>query len=512
MKLNQARPLRRLIWAAAAALACVVAGCAAPGGSKAGGASAPVVLRIATVNSGLGYTPQVGYLADRVRQLSGGNVRLEDVSKVGNYAPAAEQQVVRGVAAGTFALGFVGTRIFDTLGVRSFQALSAPMLIDSYPLERAVIGSGIPRQMLAGLGRLRVTGLAVLADGLHKPLAVTRPLLSLRDWSGITFATFTSGAQDEAIRALGARVSNLFGNPLRAAVRSGKVQGFEKNLLTDQLNQEQAVAPYVTANLNLWPQTQAVIANPARLAQLTPQQRGWLQQAAGDAAARSTGLFGTDQHLMDSLCKSGARFADASPADLAGLRIAFAPVYASLDHDPQTKAFIAHIQQLKQQTPAGPPLVIPPGCTGPAPTPTPAPSPVATSTARAGGAAAALAGTWAQAAYTRAEFFAAGAPPDEDNPLNWGHPSTLKLGHGRFWQDRNSGARGTYVVRGDKITFYATHVRDYPGEPAHQVWGPYAWSVYRDTLTFKKAWPEAYYGVDKGPTYFVVKPWHKVAA
>jgi TRAP-type C4-dicarboxylate transport system substrate-binding protein len=461
-----------------------------------------VVLRIATVNSDLSYTPQIVYYADRVRQLSGGNVRLDQFHRVGNYAPAAEQQVVRGVAAGTFALGFVGTRIFDTLGVKSFQALSAPMLIDSYPLERAVIGSGIPRQMLAGLGRLRVTGLAVLADGLHKPDAVTHPLLRPSDWAGITFATFTSSAQDQAIRALGARVSNLFGNPLRAAVRSGKVQGFEKNLLTDQLNQEQAVAPYVTANLNLWPQTQAVIANPARLAQLTPQQRGWLQQAARDAAARSTGLFNIDQDLVDGLCEAGARFANATPAEIAGLRTAFAPVYASLDHDPQTKAFIEQIQQLKQRTPAGPALVIPPGCTGPAPSATSAPGPVSTSTAHAGGAATALAGTWVEAAYTRAEFFAAGPGAGE----TWGPPGTLKLGHGHFWQPGKPATSGTYVVRGNKITFYR-HDHDYPGSDA-EVWGPFTWSVYRDTLTFKKAW---YGAAGQGPTAFVIKPWHKVA-
>jgi Bacterial extracellular solute-binding protein, family 7 len=156
---------------------------------------------------------------------------------------------------------------------------------------------------------------------------------------------------------LGARVSNLISNPLSAAVRSGKVQAFEKNLLVDQINQQinqQNIAPYVTANLNLWPQTLAVIANPARLAKLTPQQRGWLQQAAGDAAARSTGMVNTDQHLMEILCKSGARFANASAADLAGLRTAFAPVYASLSQYPQTQTFIAQIQQLKQQTPPGP--------------------------------------------------------------------------------------------------------------------------------------------------------------
>jgi TRAP-type transport system periplasmic protein len=409
------------------------------------------------------------------------------------------------VAAGTFDLGFVGTRVFDTLGVNSFQALSAPMLIDSYPLERAVIASSIPRQMMARLGRLRVTGLAVLADGLHKPIAVAHPLLSPRDWSGITFATFKSGAQQEAIRALGARVSNRFGDRLDAALRSGKVAAFEKNLLTDQINlqlSQQAIAPYVTANLNLWPQTLAVIANPARLATLTPQQRAWLQQAADEAAAHSTSMVDTDQHLMESLCKSGARFADASPADIAGLRTAFAPVYASLDQDPQTKAFIGQIQQLKQQTLPGPALVIPPGCTGPAPTSSSAPSPVSTSTAHAGGAATALAGTWAEASYTRAEFLAAGPDPGEDNPDNWGYSHTLKLGHGRFWESGGGGrSSGTYVVRGDKITFYR--------HDQAEVWGPYAWSVYRDTLTFKKAWPA---GADQGPTGLVVKPWHKVAA
>jgi hypothetical protein len=183
-------------------------------------------------------------------------------------------------------------------------------------------------------------------------------------------------------------------------------------------------------------------------------------------------------------------------------------VYASLGQDPQTKAFIGQILQLKQQTPAGPALVIPPGCTGPAPASASAPSPVSTSTAHAGGAATALAGTWAQASYTRAEFFAAGPDPGEDSPDNWGQPpNTLKLGHGRFWKSGNpSPAIGTYVVRGDKITFYR-HDHNSPGSDT-EVWGPYTWSVYRDTLTFKKA---DLSGSFQGPTGLVVKPWHKVA-
>jgi TRAP-type C4-dicarboxylate transport system substrate-binding protein len=504
MNLNQSRPLRRLLSVAAVAVALSVAACSAPGGTKAGGASEPAVLRIATTYGGPKY---ISYLEDRVSQLSGGNVRIDVVYQGEDFAPDSERRIVHGVAAGAFDLGLVGTRIFDTLGVRSFQALTAPMLIDSYPLEQAVIGSGIPRQMMADLGRVRVTGLAVLASGLRKPIAVTRPLLSPRDWSGITFATFMSDGQQEAIRALGARVSNLFGDPLDAALRRGKIQAFEKSLLIVSINQMQTIAPYVTANINLWPQTLAVIASPGRLARLTPQQRGWLQQAADDAAARSTGMADTDQRLTKTLCASGARFANASPADIAGLRTAFAPVYASLEHDPQTRTFIGQIRQLKQRTPPGPALVIPPGCTGAAPAATPAPSPVSTSTGHAGGAATALAGTWT-VSYTRAEFFAAGAGPDEDNPGNWGH-FTLRFAQGRWWETgplgtNSSESSGTYVVSGYKVTFYR-HDHAYPGSDT-EVWGPYTWSIYRDMLTFKKAWPG---GGDQGPTGLVVKPWLK---
>ena len=90
----------------------------------------------------------------------------------------AEQQVVKDVAAGSFDIGFAGTSVFDTLGVTSFQALSAPMLIDNYPLENAVIRSSLPGKMMAGLAKLNVTGLAVFGDEMRRPIGVRQPILS----------------------------------------------------------------------------------------------------------------------------------------------------------------------------------------------------------------------------------------------------------------------------------------------------------------------------------------------
>jgi TRAP-type C4-dicarboxylate transport system substrate-binding protein len=345
--------------------AVVAAACNGGSGSdKAGGGGEPVVLTLAEGAADSSTDLAVAEFVQRVSELSGGALRIQVQPDWGGEDPGAEQQTVRDLAAGKADLGSVGTRVFDTLGVNSFEALGAPMLIDSYPLERAVIASDIPGQMLASLGELDLTGIAILGDGLRKPIAVERPLLGPGDWLGITFAGFRSQSQAEAVLALGARPSDVIGGTLLAALGNGQVQGAENNLLVYEHGSRQSVAPYVTANVNLWPKTVALMANPGRVAKLTDEQQGWLRQAAQDAATASVGLFEREDELVASVCEAGGRLANASPADLAGLQHAFAPVYASLEQDAQTKVFIEAIQQLKRSTSAGPSLAIPTGCDG----------------------------------------------------------------------------------------------------------------------------------------------------
>jgi hypothetical protein len=227
-----------------------------------------------------------------------------------------------------------------------------------------VIESDIPAQMLQGLAKLGVTGLAVLSDGLRRPISVERPLLGPGDWSGITFATFRSVGQAAAIQALGAQPVDVFGAALDKGLDSGEIQGLEKNLLIYQASALWGKAPYMTANVTLWPQTVVLLANPDRFAGLSRDQQGWLEQAAQDTAADSTSLFENEDQLVTDLCRTGIRLANASEADLAALRQAFDPVYTTLEQDPQTQSFIQGIEELKGSTPAGTPLAIPAGCSG----------------------------------------------------------------------------------------------------------------------------------------------------
>jgi TRAP-type transport system periplasmic protein len=440
--------LRGIALTAVIALAAV--GCTGGGPSvdKAGGAGEPVVLRMASTYGDLGDLPAVQYFVDRVGELSGGHVRIEVADSWGGFATDAEQQVVRDVALDEVDLGWVGTRAFDTMGVRSFQALTAPMLVDSYALENAVIESGITEQMMRGLDEVGVVGLGVLADGLRKPIGIAGYILGPADWRGITVGTLRSKVQADAIRALGARPTFVFRPELEGAFDEGTIHGFETNLLNYSRDpQWPLVAPYVTANVTLWPQMDVLFANPARLAALSAEQRGWLEEGARDAAAESAVLADTDGVALGNACRSGARFADASAADLAALEAAFAPVYANLEMDAETRAFIEGIQALKESMPPGPSLSIAPDCTGKAPE-----RPATAS----GDAPAYLNGTYRFVITLDEAREADMVDPEDDYPI----VDTMVLEDGHL-EGGCFGSRGaTYSVDGNRITFYSVEYGD----------------------------------------------------
>jgi TRAP-type C4-dicarboxylate transport system substrate-binding protein len=361
MTLRKAGVLLALALAATVASGCSASG----GGDKAGGvAGGPAVLRMASTPSGLDDIPPVADFVNRVGALSGGTLQIKVINLWGGYAPSAEAQAVHAVASGTVDLGWAGSRVFDTLGVPGLRALSAPMLIDSYPLENAVLRSGLPGRMLAGLSTAGVTGLGVFGERLRLPFSARQPLLVPADWRGVSFGTYRSGVQEQAIQALGATPVVAFGPYRTHDLASGQIQGFELDIRRYVTDVGPAGPLYVTANVALWPQFDVLIANPHLLASLTAQQRGWLQQAARDAAGDSVALAASgDAAYIGQACAIGARFVTATPADLAALRRALAVVYQNLETDPQTRAFIQQIQRLKTATPPGPALRIPASCT-----------------------------------------------------------------------------------------------------------------------------------------------------
>src|SRR3954465_8583343 len=149
----------------AATLGLAVTGCLGSKSDKAGGAQhrKPVVLTMANSND---FPWELGPFAAAAARLSKQTIRIEFKNDWRKGAPCYETGMIGDVKAGKADLGSAGSRAFDRVGVPPFDALHAPLLIDSYALEQRVLQSPLVGDMLHGLKPLGVIGLGVLPGPL----------------------------------------------------------------------------------------------------------------------------------------------------------------------------------------------------------------------------------------------------------------------------------------------------------------------------------------------------------
>jgi TRAP-type C4-dicarboxylate transport system substrate-binding protein len=470
------RPLRRAAGAVTVTTLLLVAGCSAATVNKAGGGDAnTVVLTLADVEN---TSETVQTFADTVNSLSSGSLRIRIKLNWRQGDVHYESHLIQDLESGKSAdLGVAGVRAFDVIGVNSLRALVAPLLINSYPLEKQVLRSDIPNNMLKGLEPAGLTGLAVLPGPMRKPLGLTRPLVSASDYRGARIGNREGAVNEATMRALGATATTYVPGDI-----SG-LDGMEIHLDGIPGNNYDRNATELTGNVNLWPRAQALFINTAKWAALDAQQQGWLHQAAARALSTSLGTLdpkGRTAADADVLCKRGLKIVAATTRELAEIRQAVQPVYDDLGRDPKTAAWLAEITKLRQTTHA--PADDAGSCGGSSP-------------AKKTTTVTPLDGTWA-VSFSRAELMAAGADPSEDLPENYAR-FTMKLHKGIYEMiasSPNGSASGTYLVQGPKLTLTVTG-----GCCAGDTFTT-TWSVYRDTLTFQG-------GV---PTGMRVKPWRRI--
>ncbi len=475
----------RLVLAIALGLASL-AGCAGSQLNKAGGPGARrvVVLTLANYSTDAG---EVGGFAANVARLSHGSLRIEVESGWRLGQVAYEDGLIGDVRGGKADLGIAGARAWDSVGVRSFRALGAPLLINSYALQDAVLTSGLTARMLKGLGALGLNGLGVLPGPLRYPVGITRPLLGPSDYAGQRIGVQQSLVASSTFRALGAK-------PAWFAVQApiGGFGGVEQGIGNIQ-GDYYAKPVTVTANVVLWPRPLVVFANSRAFAALTSAQRRILVQAAADDLQTETNFdLAQERQSTADLCRAGlVRFVEATPADLAALRRAVRPVYAQLDADSETQQQIAQIQALRAHTSPEPPLRCPT-----------TPSPHV--------AAGPLDGAY-KFTITYGELQAAGADPGELSADNVG-TFTFVFDRGRFAETAENPQTcawdyGSVNVTGSKLSLlYRAGGGISPGaanSPGEQF--TLGWSLYRGSLTMRRV-PGAV-----SPTPFVAVPWLRIS-
>ncbi|HLM20646.1 MAG TPA: hypothetical protein VK390_03865, partial [Propionibacteriaceae bacterium] len=410
---------------------------------------------------------------------------------------AAEVDALHAVQSGEADIAFVPTRAYPFVGVTSFDALMAPMLIDNMELQRQVINDSVASEMVDNVKSAGFAGIGVLPGPIRVPDGISRPLLGPATYAGARIAYSASPVGKQSLEALGAV-------PVEAAFDDQDVSGFDGLELQAKAvaeNQYDEVVRSITANVGLWPRSIGIVANAGSWAKLTDAQRGWLVRAAKDAVEETASRQAGTEDIANMCRRSKVKIISASEDQIAKLRRAVTPVYDSLRGNQTTADYLDRIQTIKdglRSAESGQPI----DCAALTGHPTSASSPSDTSASR-------LDGKYSLS-FTDKEMLAAGASPDEVIPENWGK-FRLVLDHGRFASTQYNEQActwnyGTYTLTGTTIELTLAggggkgpnNAFSKPGEVFN-----YGISLYHDTMKMS-AVPDAV-----SPSAFIIKPWHR---
>jgi len=327
--------------AGALAAALAVGACGGGDTQRAGGepAGTTKVLELANAN---GSTDELQLFIDQVEKVSNGRLRIKPVNSWRKGETDYETGLIQDVKAGKADLGWVGSRVLAGVGVKSFEPLHAPFLIDTYELQDQVLEGDADERMLADLEGIGLAGVAVLPGPLQY-LQLDREVDGPAGIAGLRIGYFDSPLQKAALAALGAEPTAI---PSGGSIRD--LDGVGVHALATSGNGYVDTAKYTVADTPLWPRPFVVFAHDATWTSLPQADRDLIDEAADRARSGMLGaLLEREQTSIDAICKAGARMVNLGDNGRARMQQAVEPLLAKLHDDPATRDAMARIESLR---------------------------------------------------------------------------------------------------------------------------------------------------------------------
>jgi TRAP-type C4-dicarboxylate transport system substrate-binding protein len=493
------------------------------GADKTGGDT--VVLRLATfegeVNAnGLNHGPEA--FVENLGKVSGGRLKVELTTDYGGGAPDAESRIVRAIASGEVDGGWPSTRAFAKAGVPGLEVVEAPLTIASYAAEKAMVSGPVAGKLLGRLDGSGAVGLGLAVGPLRRPFAANEPLLGPEDWKGVSFRVFNSPVQADAVRALGATPADLSFSFINQ-IHAGTLRGAEFDIAQYEHLGNGKEAGNITANVVLWPKVFVLALSEKRFRALTAQQQAWVRDAAEQAVKASVEAAYDEASVARTLCGRGARFHDASPGQIQGLRAKVRPVLDKLSADPASAQLLRDLQAIAAQHPGPEVPDVPASCAlgvadngsiGPVPATVAAlPDGVYRrqvthdEVAAAGNPGHGPAGTWTL--RVRGGTFQLSCRPVEGPGVSCGDSDIVSEETVEAGDLRGTG-RTVYFVgdveRGARLTGCKLPANNQPGHCGPPATHQMTWALSRGKLSFTD-----YKGELTNPIEWIGRPWRKIA-
>lgn len=277
------------------------------------------------------------FMADRVWEKSNGQMRI-DIYPSGQLG--SERQCLELLQIGSLGMTKVSASVMENFAP-SLKVFSLPYIFRDRAHGFAVLDGPIGKELLLQSQQYWLRGLTYFDAGYRSFYTKTRPVNTPEDLKGLKIRVQESQTSMGMVRALGGSPTPISWGELYTALQQGVVDGAENNPPSFFLSRHYEVCPYYSINEHTSVPDILVIGTVA-WNRLTPQEQGWLQEAADEAAVYQRDLWATaEKEALEAVAAAGVEiiYPDKTlfAAKVSGL-------YDSFKNDPAASKLIQRIQ------------------------------------------------------------------------------------------------------------------------------------------------------------------------
>ena len=251
------------------------------------------------------------------------------------------------LTSGKADIGVVRSDRLVTAGVTSLAPLTAPIVVTNNEQAAKIAADPISTQMMMGLDKVGLVGLAVVPGGMRHPFGYGKALLGPADYQGASINTRPGEGVDAIFAALGATTDHSVGPERQAASAAGKLRGIEVALQQAQAVDTPAV---LTSNVTLYEKFDVVVIRAGAWKSLSEAQQSQLRKRVAAGAATAVAQRVDEGAGFAAWCNTpGASAVLADAGQLADIRKALEPVTRKLSQGDAAK-IISRMRSLHDGT------------------------------------------------------------------------------------------------------------------------------------------------------------------
>ena len=257
-----------------------------------------------------------------------------------------EELLARQVAAGQFDMNRLNVQALAQIAPE-IGVLSLPFLFRDEAHLHKVIDGEIGRELLAGLNRYGLVGLAFYEGGTRSVYTREKPVTQLKELKGLLMRVQASAISRRTFELLGTKPVEIPYAHIGRALSNKLVDAAENSINAYASAGHYLHAPYYTLTQHSMP-PEVLVMSAKTWDSLTEADQQILRSAAAESVGIMRGMWIQRQERVEAMLRlKGVQFLQISPRERHRMIEAISPVHADSTRDPAVRAMVARIKAVK---------------------------------------------------------------------------------------------------------------------------------------------------------------------